>query len=178
VLLTGTRTNKTCLLEHTEKVNRSGKLPGSPNQLQWRFKRIVKISTLDLVVDLFCVCFRLFSPASRIWSSLSKNATAKSRLRTNQYTKRGRRVASTRRAAKARWVSWKQSRGLRVHPSLAQGSTCCILERTTSPACLQAPLPTLQKVHLLSADPPGTASSVLCITKSRYKEKKRVLTIY
>lgn len=67
VLLMGTCANKTWLLEHTEKVNRNDKLPGSPKQLRWRFKQIVKINMSDFVVDLFCVVLVLFPPPRLLW---------------------------------------------------------------------------------------------------------------
>lgn len=40
----GTRANKTWWLEHTEKVNGDSKVLGSPQQLWWRLKQILRLA--------------------------------------------------------------------------------------------------------------------------------------
>lgn len=172
VLLMGTRANKTWLLEHTEKVNRNDKLPGSPKQLRWRFKQIVKINMSDFVVDLFCVVLVLVSPPTPpgFGHLYQKNPVAKLRPWTNQYPKREGRVVWTRRAAKPRWASWEQRSQSLPWPCREARAAFLRGQQALSVCILLSPA--LQKVHLLSVNPPGSTSLVLYITKSRCKEKR------
>lgn len=109
MLPAGTGANKTRLLEHRAKVNRHNKLSGSPKQLQWRVKQIVKINMSSFVADLFWVCVFWFTPPPPhlLWdrvTALKKNLMAKLRMRRNQYTKRKGRKGCTNKEGSSGWA--------------------------------------------------------------------------